>query len=199
MLRILTISLCILTGAASGEQRSDENLKASLIAMRYQDVSLDGCLVSYSREVSPNKTNNGFYRITRIIYLNNFDDIGDQEVERISNEAQDYFVLAVPYNRSYRKFLDLALRFRLWSMSEFPSSNWPHEHPTHQNENSSAIEGELQRLLPNISKMNRQVAFTKYGAITSATMQFRTNHNERLPLENLKYSLIAYSRDQGCN
>lgn len=197
MLRILTIFLSCAAFAAWGGQGSDERVKGSLTAMGYQDISLEGCRLSFSRTVVPTEENNEFSHYTRVIFLSTLGDATTAKIKRGVKDAS-VFDFIVPFNESYKAYEYSVLRVSLLLRRKYPNSNWPYDIPHSFGEFTPLIEEDLPSLLHELEGMNRAIVHSRYGTSTMPEMNFRMSFDSPKPLEEFLRLMMAYMGDFDC-
>lgn len=181
-----------------GDAGEHRRLVGSLGAMGYGSIKLFGCVISFSRTVTPTEENNHYFRYSRVIRLDTLEDIENSTVEVIGFGEGKYFAFKVELNDEYADWELKIHSFSRWSRKKFPGSSWPHIHPSQYNEDTPRIEAELRYRMPSISRMNTWTDYSSFGKVTRAFPTFEMNFDQEAPLREFKSALFGYSNANNC-
>jgi hypothetical protein len=193
-----TAAYFLSTQALYSDINSKSKLIHSLESMGYEKVSLDNCELSLRRSVVPTENNNGFYSYERYENLNWLSSFSSSEIEIVNSKGRQYYRLTANYEDELPMSLHAKNSVWLQISIEIDGADWPHKHPSKQNELTSAVERRAKELLPQLSQMSRWVTYSNSGEATIPQWNFEFNYSSLPSLEYFKQAIIDYASKTGC-
>ena len=201
MMSVIVLSTFWIPSTVKAEEKYSisEKLVGSLTAMGYEGIVLDKCKLEFSYSVVPTPENNGFNSYTRVLHLRHLSFGESKGIRHLIVSRRDLYSIIIPLDGRFSNLYMQAWDFREWARMALPDTKGIFGHPKHYDESIVSVESELVARVPDLKEMNRRVASTKFGEVTSVNSQFEINYPESIPLENFLHWLNLYVEDVECH
>lgn len=203
MTKLYAIPFAILMYSQAYAQQIESTqtaLTSAFNSIGYDEVEIQGCEVSYMREIQPSVQNSGYFALWRYLDLDSLRGVSEVEVYSLGGADTTNFLIDLDFDDEYRERYFPMLQFGTWVDKEYPESRWPYRGPNSQDEFSALIEFELHRRVAGINKLNRVITFTNYGPITDVEAVGTTiASHDKESIEALLASIRAYSNENYCD
>jgi hypothetical protein len=183
--------------AQSGNPRAD--LMRTVVNMGYDDVSLNNCSLSYSRNVTPTEQNNHFRHYRMHLLLDTLLVSEDLRVRKREYPNYSFYELSIPLSEKYRSKLIEITRIKIRLIKQVPGSSWPQGFPGSEKERVPIIQSYLSEYSDILSGMNRVVEETVYGTYVRPLENISISYSDTASLEKFRDDLNRYSNFFGCN
>lgn len=200
---LTTIASCTLASLpfavfAEVNTGTEAELSRTLIKMEYIDVSIESCLLMFSRLNQPSTANNSLYKYTRIIHLDTLDLSSPPKAIKLVNGGNTIYHQEYPHLDSYFWIFSESLSFDTLSKQIYPASHWPYYDVSTQDIWTPIVESLLQQKIADLAKMNLWIDYTKWGRSTIIPRNFEMSYPDLDALTAFMAAVETYAEQTGC-
>ena len=202
-MRDVVLTALLVVGLASSACADEEEITIALVEamveIEFEEITLDGCHISYQRTFSRPHPTHGFSSFRRFVDLETLGEASTSVIlMRMAGDTPNY-LLEIPYDDQYRQRRLDVWRFSRWVEENYPGSNWPYTHPDFYDDFTATLEVQLQEKFVGVEDYNRRIDYSDIGTVTVFEWGFSISALDEAALLRFRDALLAYSSSSGCD